>query len=63
MAFSLLVNIMNACFFARQSGGGGWGGYVKNQGCSGGAEIDADARNFNGALFSLEAVRAAEATR
>lgn len=32
MAFSLLVNIMNACFFARQSGGGRGGGvgYVKN---------------------------------
>lgn len=56
MVFSLLVNIMNACFFARQRGRRGRG-VREEPGRSGGTEINADARDFNAALFSLEAMR------
>lgn len=61
MTFSLQVNIMRACFFFCASESrctGGWGGWLHEEpGRSGGAEINVDAHDFAGVLFSSEAAR------
>lgn len=57
MAFFAASQHNECMFFLRVRGAVGVGGVREEPGRSGAAEINADARNFNGALFSLEAVR------